>query len=76
MFSVAKRTEEKKTRNDDLMCTLTKTMKEMDDVMREKEEIIREKEEKSRREWEEEQDAKRMKFMKDLMGDFFDAMKK
>lgn len=42
----------------------------------EKETARREKEEESRRKWEEEQDSKRMTFMKDIMQGFLEALKK
>ena len=68
-------TEEKRTRNEQLVQSLTTKLKDMDDDMMEKEAARREKEE-SRRKWEEEQDSKRMTFMKYLMQGFFEAMKK
>ena len=67
-------TEEKRSRNEQLVQSLTTKLKDMDDDMMEKETARREEEE-SRRKWEE-QDSKRMTFMKDLMQGFFEAMKK
>ena len=69
-------TEEKRSRNEQLVQSLTTKLKVMDDDMMEKEAARREEEEESRRKWEEEQDSKSMTFMKDLMQGFFEAMKK
>lgn len=66
----------KRSRNEDMLHSLTTTLKNMDDDMMEKEAAIREREEQNRREWEAAQDTKRMTFMSDIMKGFFEAMKK